>query len=356
MIERCDCGEITLFTITNARGGAVRLSTLGAGVLSAVVPDADGNMSDVVLGYADPRDYMADGPCAGKIPGRFANRIGAARFSIDGREYRLNRNDGENSLHGGPSGFQNRIWRCVAAEGDSVEMEYVSADGEEGYPGELTARVSYTWTDSCELIIRISAMTDRPTAVNLTNHAYFNLAGHGSGSVLDHRLRVFGDRFVVTDAAFIPTGEIAPVAGTALDFTASRSFRDGMKPDGSVLLSPKGYNHCWVLEDGNGYVPLPAGTEGPLSGRLRMAARLTAPDGSRTLEVATTYPGIQIYTGGWLDGAPAGKEGAVYGDYSGVALECQQFPDAPNHPSFPSALLRPGQLYSHLIIFRFTVD
>lgn len=343
MIERKEYDGITLLTVTNAGGASVTLSTLGAGIVSVIVPDAQGRMADVVLGYADPADYMADGPCAGKTPGRFANRIGNARFILDGKEYRLSRNDGENSLHGGPGGFHNRIWECVSAGGDSVEMRYVSADGEEGYPGKLTVSVRYTWTDSCELRVAFHAVTNSPTVVNLTNHAYFNLAGHDAGSVLGHRMQIFASRYVPTDRAFIPTGEISGVAGTPMDFLEPRIIGDGINPDGSVLLSPKGYNHCWVLD-------------APESDGLRMAARLSDPGSGRTLEVATTQPGVQVYTGGWLAGAPRSKSGTLYDDYAGVALECQSFPDAPNHPAFPSTRLNPGESYDRLIVFRFMAE
>lgn len=339
MITQTKKGDITLLTIVNASGASVTLSTLGAGIVSVNVPDREGRMADVVLGYADPADYMADGPCAGKIPGRYANRIAKGRFSVGGREYQLAINNGPNALHGGPTGFQNRLWTVEKAEGDTVEFSYTSADGEEGYPGQLKATATYTWNDANELSLDLRAVTDSETVVNLTNHAYFNLGGHDSGSVLAHELWLGASRYLPTDDTLIPLGELAPVAGTPMDFTEAKPLGRDIKADFPALNYGKGYDNCFVIDGADG--------------TLRDVARLTDPVSGRTLTVATTQPGVQVYTGNWLAGSPANKAGRSYHDYDGVAIECQNFPDAPNRPGFPPAVLRPGEEYHQTIVFRF---
>lgn len=336
-------GTITHITLTNANGASVTLSTLGAGITSVVVPDKDGHMADVVLGYRNPEDWMADGPCAGKVPGRYANRIARGHFSIDGHEYTLAINNGPNALHGGPTGFQNRIWDIVEADDSHVVMEYSSADGEEGYPGNLTARAAYKWSDNDVLSLDLGAETDKTTVVNLTNHAYFNLAGHDSGSVLDHMLQLNAAHYLPTDETLIPIpGEPAPVEGTPMDFTVAKALGRDIKEDFAALNYGKGYDNCWVTNGKNG--------------EMRVAAELTDPKSGRKLTVATTQPGVQIYTGNWLDGCPISKSGKEYKDYDGVAIECQAFPDSPNRPDFPSTLLQPGEKYEQKIEFRFSVE
>lgn len=334
-------GVGTLVTLVNARGASVTLSTLGAGIVSVIVPDKKGNMADVVLGYADPADYLADGPCAGKVPGRYANRIARGHFEIDGKKYSLNINNGPNALHGGPTGFQNRLWTLVRHGAGHVVMQYVSASGEEGYPGSLTARATYTWTDDCTLRLDLEAVTDAPTVVNLTNHAYWNLAGHNAGSVLDHTLELRASRWLPTDDTLIPLpGEPAPVAGTPMDFTAAKPLGRDIRADFPALKYGKGYDNCWVID---GYE----------KGTLRTAAVLTDPDSGRRLTVRTTQPGVQVYTGNWLTGSPMGKDGAVYEDYCAVAIECQHYPDAPNRPDFPTTRLDPGETLHETIEFHF---
>lgn len=346
MITKENHGDITLYTLVNSQGAKVVLSTLGAGIVSIVVPDKNGAMADVVLGYANPADYMADGPCAGKTPGRYANRIGRGHLEVDGRTYQLAINNGPNALHGGPTGFQNRIWDAATVGDDTVEFTYTSADGEENYPGKLTAKVTYRWDDENGLAIAYEAETDAPTVVNLTNHAYFNLAGHNSGSVLNHMLQMNCSKWLPTDENLCPTGEIAPVEGTPLDFRTVKPLgRDMLKADGTVSDFPamqygKGYDNCFVIDE---YQP----------GLLAEAATLTDPVSGRSLQVFTDQPGAQVYAGCWLAGCPEGKDGAVYRDYDGVAIECQGFPDAPNKPGFPSQLLLPGEVYRRNIIFRF---
>lgn len=339
MITQTKKGDITLLTITNASGASVTLSTIGAGIVSVNVPDREGRIADVVLGYADPADYMADGPCAGKIPGRFANRIAKGRFTVGGREYQLAINNGPNALHGGPTGFQNRMWTVDKAEGDTVVLTYVSADGEEGYPGELKVTATYRWTDANELSLDLRAVTDSDTVINLTNHTYFNLSGHDSGSVLDHELWLAASRYLPTDDTLIPTGELADVTGTPMDFTSAKPLGRDIKADFPALNYGKGYDNCFVIDGADG--------------TLRDVARLTDHVSGRTMTVATTQPGVQVYTGNWLAGSPINKSGRSYNDYEGVAIECQALPDAPNKPQFPSAVLRPGEEYHHIIVFRF---
>jgi len=331
-------GDITLVALVNARGAKAVISTLGAGIVALEAPDASGRLADVILGYSDPADYMADGPCAGKVPGRFANRIACGRFSIGDHDYTLTVNNGPNALHGGPTGFQNRIWTVIAATDSSVTLGYTSVDGEEGYPGNLSVQATYSWTDDCALTLNLRAVTDAPTVVNLTNHAYFNLGGHGSGTVLNHLLQLTASRYLPTEETLIPTGELAPVAGTPMDFTTPKALGADIRADFPALSYGKGYDNCFAI-DGSG---------------LRSAAVLTDPTSGRVLEVLTDQPGVQVYTGNWLEGCPAGKDGATYHDYDGVAIECQGFPDAPNHPAFPSATLNPGEEYNRTIIFKFS--
>ena len=330
-------GEITLYTLTNSAGASVTLSSLGAGINSVVVPDASGKMDNVVLGYRDPASYIADGPCAGKVPGRFANRIAKGHFSIGDKEYTLPVNNGPNSLHGGPDGFMNRIWNS-RLDGDTVVFELTSPDGDAGYPGELQAGARYTWSDDCTLTLRLLAHTDAPTVVNLTNHTYWNLEGENSGSVLDHTLWLAASHYLPTDDTLIPTGEIAPVEGTPMDFTKFRRLGDDIHADFPAITYGKGYDNCWMVDD---YRP----------GVLRHIATLNAPHSGRVLEVSTTQPAAQVYAGCWLAGSPENPEGRSYNDYDGVAIECQNAPDAPNKPQFPSALLLPGQTYDQTITF-----
>lgn len=330
-------GEITLYTLTNSAGASVTLSSLGAGINSVVVPDASGKMDNVVLGYRDPASYIADGPCAGKVPGRFANRIAKGHFSIGDKEYTLPINNGPNSLHGGPDGFMNRIWNS-RLDGDTVVFELTSPDGDAGYPGELQAEARYTWSDDCTLTLRLLAHTDAPTVVNLTNHTYWNLEGENSGSVLDHTLWLAASHYLPTDDTLIPTGEIAPVEDTPMDFTKFRRLGDDIHADFPAITYGKGYDNCWMVDD---YRP----------GVLRHIATLNAPHSGRVLEVSTTQPAAQVYAGCWLAGSPENPEGRSYNDYDGVAIECQNAPDAPNKPQFPSALLLPGQTYDQTITF-----
>ena len=334
------CGkDINIYTLTNAKGAFVKLSDIGAAIVSVVVPDKDGNMADVVLGYPDPMSYFADGPCAGKVPGRFANRIAKGHFTLDGVEYTLPVNNGPNHLHGGPDGFQNKVWESREHEG-GVEFMYFSEDGEQGYPGAVKAVARYEWTDDCELRLTLTAESDAPTVINLTNHAYFNLNGEGSGSVLNHTLKLNASEYLPTDDTLIPLGESVPVAGTPMDFVNEKPLGQDIKADFPALNFGKGYDNCWVID-------------GAEPGQLQACAELYAPESGRLLEVYTTQPGVQVYTGNWLAGCPVAKCGRSYNDYDGVAIECQNFPDSPNKADFPSPVLRPGEVYEQAIIFAF---
>lgn len=336
-----DGREIYKYTLTNTKGASVVLSDIGAGIISVNVPDRDGNLADVVLGYEDAASYFGDGPCMGKCPGRFANRIALGRFSIDGVEYTLPVNNGPNSLHGGPEGFHNRIWES-RIEGDAVEFMYFSEDGEQGYPAELKVIAHYEWSEDCDLRLTFTAESSGTTHVNLTNHVYFNLDGEGSGTVLDHMLSLNCSEYLPTDATQIPLGESQPVAGTPMDFVNAKPVGRDIHSDFEPLKIGKGYDHCWVID-------------GAEQGQIQTAAVLWSEKSGRMVEVCTTQPGIQVYTGNWLSGCPAGKNGHTYNDYDGVALECQHYPDSPNKPEYPSTLLKAGEVYEEAIIFSFSV-
>lgn len=336
-----DGKEIFLYTLTNCQGASIQVSSVGAGIVSVNVPDKNGVIADVVLGYPDPMSYFADGPCAGKIPGRYANRIAKGHFTLDGKEYELPINNGPNHLHGGPQGFQNQVWESRIHE-DGVEFLYFSEDGEMGYPADLKAVARYEWSEENELRLTLTATCDAPTIVNLTNHAYFNLNGEGSGDILSHLLQLNASEYLPTDETLIPLGESAPVAGTPMDFVVEKPLGRDIKEDFPALKYGKGYDNCWVID-------------GAERGQLQEAATLYSPESGRVLTVSTTQSGVQVYTGNWLSGCPVGKCGRSYNDYEGVAIECQNFPDAPNKEDYPSPVLRPGEVYQQAIIFAFSV-
>lgn len=334
-------GDITLYRLVNESGASVTLSTLGAGITSIIVPDCDGNLDDVVLGYKNAADYLYDGPCAGKIPGRYANRIANGHLEINGKVYQLAINNGPNALHGGPEGFQNQIWDAEMLDNSRVVFSLLSKDGDENYPGELQARVAYTWTEDNVLKIELNAVTDADTVVNLTNHTYFNLTGENSGSVLNQELKLCASLYLPTDETLIPTGEMAPVEGTPMDFTHFKPLGRDIKQDFPALNYGKGYDNCWVID----------GYESQL---LHTAAILRDKTTGRVLEVVTDQPAVQVYTGNWLAGSPESKSGRSYNDYDGVAIECQGMPDAPNKPQFPSQLLKADNEYNRVIFFDFS--
>lgn len=333
-------GDITLYTLVNNSGASVTLSSLGAGIIAVNVPDSNGKLDNVALCYADPADYMADGPCAGKIPGRYANRIAKGELRVDGRDYQLAINNGPNALHGGPTGFMNRIWDS-RVNGDSVVFYRTSPDGEENYPGNLNVTAAYTWSEDNVLRLVLTAETDAPTVVNLTNHCYWNLDGENAGSVLDHKLWLAASRYLPTDDTLIPTGEMAPVAGTPMDFTETKTIGRDIKQDFPALVYGKGYDNCWVVDDYS-------------FDTLKTVAVLESDRSGRVLEVRTSQPAVQVYTGNWLAGCPANPEGRSYDDYDGVAIECQGMPDAVHHCDFPSQQLWPEELYLKEIEFKFT--
>ena len=333
-------GDAVIIKFTNDAGASVTLSSLGAGILSVVVPDREGKLGEVALGYADPASYFDDGPCMGKIPGRYANRIARGLFFLNGKEYQLAVNNGPNALHGGPTGFQNRIWQ-VSMLPTGVRFTYTSADGEENYPGNLAVNADYHWNDHNILELHITGWTDAPTPVNLTNHCYWNL--RGKGSVLDHRLRLRASRFLVTDDTLIPAGELAEVIGTPMDFLEPRRLGERIHEKFPALEYGKGYDSCWALDGWK------------KTWFIHDAAVLEDEESGRVLTVGTTQPGVQIYTGNWLKGSPASRDGKPYEDYDGVAIEMQAFPDSPNHPDFPNTILRPGERYDERIRFAFIV-
>lgn len=334
------CGaEVTLVRVVNASGAAVELSSIGAGITAVEVPDRDGVLANVCLGYAATEDYISDGPCMGKIAGRYANRIAAGHLEIEGTLHQLAINNGPNSLHGGPTGFQNRIWDAEPLH-DGVRFSRFSPAGEENYPGNLRVTAEYRWNDDNELTLRLHAETDATTVVNLTSHAYWNLRGAASGSVLDHELALRASRYLATDDTLIPQGAPAPVAGTPMDFRTPKPLGRDIEADFPALRQGKGYDACWALD----------GAAGEL---LEDAAVLRCEASGRTLRIATDQPGVQVYTGNWLSGSPLSSAGTEFADYDGVAIEMQGFPDAPNRPDFPSQLLRAGESYDRVIRFSF---
>ena len=326
--------------LLEAPGLRATILTLGGVIERLEVPDREGRFANVALGLPAPADYAAQGPYFGALIGRYANRIARGRFTLDGREHRLATNDGPNSLHGGARGFDKRIWDVTAADPRRLDLSLVSPDGEEGYPGTLTVRVSYTLEGTDTLRIDYAAETDAPTVVNLTNHSYWNLAGEGSGTALDHELEIAGGGFTPVDETVIPTGEILPVEGTPFDFRAATPIGARIRADHPQIRIGKGYDHNWVLRGGPG-----AG--------VRPAARLRDPGSGRVLEVLTDQPGLQFYSGNLLDGTLAGPSGRLYRSGDGVALETQHFPDSPNRPGFPSTLLRPGEVFRSTTQLRF---
>ncbi|WP_232049935.1 aldose epimerase family protein [Actinoplanes sp. OR16] len=327
--------------MTNANGLRVRILSYGGIIQSIEVPDRDGVTANVALGFADVQGYIDHpGPYFGAIIGRYGNRIAKGRFTLDGASYAVPVNNGSNSLHGGVTGFDRRVWKCREISG-GIELSHVSPDGDQGFPGELSTTVTYTLTDDNDLRIDYAATTDAPTVVNLTNHSYFNLTGAGSGSdVYGHLLQINASGFLEVDGGLIPSGEILPVDGTALDFRTPVAIGERIRSNEPQLLLGGGYDHNWVL-DGDG---------------LREVARVVEPRSGRTLTVLTTEPGMQFYSGNFLDGTFAGAEGSAYRQGDGFALETQHFPDSPNHPSFPSTVLRPGETYRSTTIYRFGVE
>ena len=334
--------EVTLYTLTNARGTEVAITTYGGIVVSLKTPDRQGKPADVVLGFDTLEGYLKGHPYFGAIIGRYGNRIAKGRFTLDGVTYKLAQNNGENHLHGGLKGFDKVVWRAREAGPQSLELSYLSKDGEEGYPGNLSVTVTYSLSEDNELRIDYRATTDKPTVLNLTNHSYFNLAGQGEGDILGHQVMIAADRYTPVDAGLIPTGELRPVDGTPFDFRMPRAIGERINAPEEQLKLGKGYDHNFVL----------SGTPGT----LRLAARVTEPKSGRVMEVLTTEPGMQLYTGNFLDGTITGKGGKVYHHRYGFCMETQHYPDSPNQPAFPSVVLRPGGTYQTTTVYKFSTQ
>ncbi len=337
--------DVDIYTLRNKSGVEVRITNYGGIVVSLKAPDRAGKLDDIVLGFDSLGGYLGDHPYFGAIVGRYGNRIAKGRFRLNGVEYKLARNNGENALHGGVKGFDKAVWTAKETTVDgapAVEMRYLSKDGEEGYPGNLSATVTYSLNDRNELRIDYRATTDKDTVLNLTNHSYFNLAGQGEGNILNHVMMINAARFTPVDAGLIPIGELRSVEGTPFDFRTPTAI--GARIDGKdeQLVRGKGYDHNFVL-DGQ-------------AGALALAAKVTEPKSGRILEVLTTEPGVQFYTGNFLDGTIHGKAGKAYNLRYGFCLETQHFPDSPNQPSFPSTALRPGAEYRTTTVYHFSAE
>lgn len=338
-------GEVVYrYTLTNSHCMTVRIITYGGIVQYLAVPDRHGNVRNVVLGFDSLQDYVENNsPYFGAIIGRYANRIAGGQFTLDGVRYELPINNPPNTLHGGPKGFHTKVWdaeKDVDRNSVGLELRYTSPDGEQGFPGRLETEVTYTLTQGNALRIDFRATTNKPTIVNLTNHSYFNLAGEGSGTIYGHELKLNAGHYTPVDETLIPTGRIASVAGTPFDFREPTTVGAHIRDSHPQILIGHGYDHNFVL-DGNG---------------LRPAAWLKDPESGRVLQISTTEPGIQFYSGNFLDGTLVGTSGNVYRQSDGLALETQHFPDSPHHPNFPSTVLRPGERFDSTTIFAFSVD
>jgi len=339
-----DGKAVESYTLTNPHGLEMRVITYGGIITSLKVPDRSGHLGDIVLGFDTIDGYLKDPPYFGALIGRYGNRIAKGQFTLDGNTFKLATNNGPNHLHGGVKGFDKVLWNVVPgtdSTGVSVTLSRTSPDGEEGFPGNLQATVRYMLTDKNELAIDYRATTDKATPVNLTQHSYFNLADD-SGDILGHELTIHASRYTPVDATLIPTGELATVEMTPFDFRKATAIGARISADNVQLKNGGGYDHNWVLDrSGSGLQP---------------AARLVDPKSGRTLEVATTEPGLQFYSGNFLDGSITGKGGRVYRRRTGLCLETQHYPDSPNHPNFPSSILKPGQTYSSQTVFTFGVQ
>jgi aldose 1-epimerase len=342
--KTADGQAVDLFTLSNSKGMEVAITNFGGIVVSLKVPDRSGKIDDVVLGYDQLDGYLTNKAYFGALIGRYGNRIAHGQFKLGGNTYNLPKNDGDNTLHGGTTGFNKRVWTAKdvsATKGPALELSYLSKDGEEGFPGNLSVKVVYTLTEQNELRIEYSATTDKETVVNLTNHSYFNLAGQGNGDILGHELMLNADRFTPVDQTLIPTGELRPVKDTPFDFTKATAIGARINQDEQQLKFGKGYDHNWVLNGGIKTTPA-------------LAAEAYDPKSGRLLQVLTTEPGVQFYSGNFLDGTITGKDGKVYNLRNGFCLETQHFPDSPNHANFPSTALKPGQHYHTTTIFKFS--
>lgn len=336
-----DGTAVELYTLRNSKGVEARISNYGGLVISLKVPDRTGAMGDVTLGYDTLAGYLKETPYFGALIGRYGNRIANGKFTLDGRQYALATNNGPNALHGGLKGFDKVVWEpkvIVTPQGPALQLRYLSRDGEEGYPGNLDVTAIYSLTEDNGLKVEFTATTDKATVVNLTHHSYFNLAG--SGDILGHVVKILSDKFTPVDSTLIPTGELRPVAGTPFDFRTPTAIGARIGQNDEQLKFGGGYDHNWVINK-------PAG-------ELALMAEVYEPKTGRVMEVLSTEPGLQFYSGNFLDGTITGKYGQVYAHRTGFCMEPQHFPDSPNQPSFPSVVLRPGQVYRNTIIYRFS--
>ena len=343
--KNSDGQSVEIYTLKNKNGVEAGILTYGGIVNFLKAPDRTGKLADVILGYDGMEGYLQDKSYFGALIGRYGNRIAKGEFKLGGKTYNVPKNNGENSLHGGIHGFNSKLWTAhevAGSDGRALELTYVSKAGEEGYPGTLSVKVVYTLTNENELKIDYSATTDAETVLNLTNHAYFNLAGQGEGDILQHELTLHADRYTPVDAGLIPTGELAGVKGTPFDFQQATAIGARIGQDHEQLKLGKGYDHNWVLG-------------GHEKGALALAAEVYEPKSGRVLQVLTKEPGVQFYSGNFLDGTAHGKAGKVYNQRYGFCLETQHFPDSPNHSNFPSTVLKPGQQYRTTTIYKFSV-
>lgn len=337
-----DGRDAELYTLTNANGLRATLTNYGAILVSMEIPDRDGTLADVTLGYDTLEGWLSNTSYFGSTVGRYGNRIAKGEFTLDGKTYTLAKNNGENALHGGIKGFDKVLWDADPVKKPGavgVEFSYLSPDGEEGYPGNLKTTVTYWLTDDNELRIEFKATTDKPTVVNLCHHSYWNLTGDPKNTILDHELMLAADHFLPVDEGLIPTGEKRPVEGTPFDFTKLTKVGARIEAENEQLKLGNGYDHCWVLRNQTREVAL--------------AATLYDPSSGRAMDLSTDQPGVQFYCGNFLDGSVTGKGGINYAFRTGLCLETQHFPDSPNKPDFPSVVLRPGETYSHTMVHRF---
>ena len=343
--KTADGTPVDLYILTNGTGAEAAITNYGGILVWLKVPDKQGNMGDVVLGYDNLDGYLSDKAYLGALIGRYGNRIAHGKFVLDGVPYTLPQNNGGNTLHGGINGFNRKVWQAAEIpnpNGPGLRLHYLSKDGEEGFPGNLSVQVVYTWNNQNELKIEYSATSDKDTVLNLTQHSYFNLAGAGSGDVLQHVVTLHSDRFTPVDANLIPTGEIRSVQGTPLDFRSPVAIGARINDDDQQLKYGMGYDHNWVLGMQDSDQPI-------------LAAHVYEPKSGRTLEAWTTQPGIQFYSGNFLDGIH-GKGGKIYNRRDALCLETQHFPDSPNHPEFPSTVLKPGQRFHSITIYKFSTE
>ncbi len=346
-----DGQPVELYTLKNSKGAEATITTYGGIVTSLKVPDKNGNFDDVVLGFDKLEGYTSEAylkgcPYFGALIGRYGNRIGGAKFTLEGQTYTLATNNNGNSLHGGLKGFDKVVWKVVKADvsskGPRLELSYLSKDGEEGFPGNLNVTATYTLTDDNELRLEFTATTDKPTVVNLTHHSYFNLRGQGNGDILSHEVYINSDKTTPVDSLLIPTGEIAPVDGTPFDFRKPTAIGARINDPNTILQYGPGYDHNWIINK-------------PM-GKLGLQARVFEPTTGRVMEVYSDEPALQFYAGNFLDGTITGKGGKVYQRRTGFCMEPQHYPDSPNKPQFPTTELKPGQTYHNVIIYKFSVQ